>query len=368
MYNRILATTAVVLFLLTSLAIGGYGPTGESAQKLSSNSFNQLGLQSNADEAVLEAVAPETAASYPGTELATYTDQTPPENHLGKLMPLDIMNSPPTYLYYGGSYVGWPDFKSIFPQGSAGLWIERAHGWSWYVTLPQGAWTRELLYVPMPSQVTMYEIYPPGYVMSYNFGYAQPGYYYIWFYADTLGRHRNVFATNGEYSNTAIIDVYSMTVPPNPIPPGPSPKEQCEQNPVCDWYNGQCHCRGFDPDSLEKIKCLQNPVCSWYNGHCYCKGFNPDNPEKEQCEQNPTCSWTNGHCYCKGFNPDRGPGPVPTPPPVPTPTTDTCEDNPSCHLVDGNCLCTGFGTGDDSMDMIGTGFKTTTDQTAELTQ
>jgi hypothetical protein len=118
MHNRVLSTTAIVLFILTGLAMGGYGPTGESAQKLSSSSSNQLGLQSNADEAVLEAAAPQTAASNPGTELATYTDQTPPGNQLGELMPLDIMNSPPTYLYYGGSYVGWPDFTSIFPQGS----------------------------------------------------------------------------------------------------------------------------------------------------------------------------------------------------------------------------------------------------------
>jgi hypothetical protein len=226
MYTRILATTAIVLFILTGLSMGGYGPTGESAQKLSPDSFNQLGLQSNADEAVLGATLPEMAASNPGTELATYTGQTPPGNQQGKLMPLDIMNSPPTYLYYGGSYVGLPDFTSIFPQGSAGLWIERSHGWSWYATLPQGAWARELLYVPTLSPVTIYEIYPAGYVMSYNFGYAQPGYYYIWFYADTPGRHRNVFATNGEYSNTVIIDVYSMNVPPSPIPPGPSPKEQ----------------------------------------------------------------------------------------------------------------------------------------------
>jgi hypothetical protein len=350
--NRTFIQIALSFLLLTSLALGDYDISGGTeAKNLSMAEFNALGIESQSDEAALGSalgtVAPQVAATEGGTEVAAYTDQAPPTGQLGKVLPSDISASYPMYIYYDGSYLGWNDFSATFPTSQPGLWIERAAGWSWYATMPLGGFARELLYVPAPSPLTMYEIYPGGYVRSYDLGFTQPGYYYIWYYADSPGRHRSVLATNSGFSNMVVIDVYSPQ-PPRPTPP--SPKEQCESNSLCSWANGQCLCRGFNPDNPEKDKCEENPTCDWFNGQCYCRGFNSDGSEKAKCEQNPECSWANGQCLCRGLNPPEPepmPGPEPGPEPEPTPDSNpakiSCEQNPSCHWADGRCLCTGFG-------------------------
>ncbi|MCJ7443076.1 MAG: hypothetical protein MUO26_00845 [Methanotrichaceae archaeon] len=370
MTQKTSACIALVILLLTGLSLGGFDLAGESKSKnLSMSDLTNLGLESHIENAVPNADAPQAAATDAGTELAIYSDQAPPATDLGKMLSTDISASTPRYIYYDGNYLGWNDFSATFPGNSPGLWIERAAGWSWYATLPLGGWTRELMYVPAPSPLTMYEIYPSEYVMSYYLGSINPGYYYIWFYADTPGRHRNVFATNNSYSNTIIIDVYSP-LPPRPTPL--SPREQCEQNPQCSWVNEQCYCRGFYPDNPEKEKCEQNPQCDWVNERCYCRGIPPD-PEREKCEQNPTCNWANGRCLCTGFIPNDNlekqrceqnptcnwadnqclctglnppvpePGPTPEPAPSPNPAKESCEQNPSCQWSGSKCYCMGLG-------------------------
>lgn len=351
MTDRIFARIVIVFLLLTGLSLGGYDLSGGTASKnLSIAEFTALGSESQTGNAILNAGAPQASATIAGTELAAYTNQSPPTMDLGKLQFINIAANEPMYIYYNGSYFGWNDFTATFPSSRPSMWIERAAGWSWYATLPLGGWTRELLYVPAPSPITLYELYPGDYVMGYDLGFVQPGYYYIWYYADTPGRHRTVLATSSGYSNTVIIDIYSPA-PPTPTPP--SPEQQCESNSLCSWANGQCLCRGFNPDNPEKDKCEENPTCDWFNGNCYCRGFNPTNPEKEKCEQNPECSWANGQCLCTGFKPEPTPTPMPTPAPMPAPSPEptpepnpaqvTCERNPTCQWADGRCLCTGFG-------------------------
>ena len=90
-----------------------------------------------------------------------------------------------------------------------------------YATLPLRGWARELLYVPAASSLTLYELYPGGFVRGYSLGFVQPGYYYIWYYADTPGRHSSVFATGSSYSNTVIVDVYALPVYTKPVHPVP---------------------------------------------------------------------------------------------------------------------------------------------------
>ncbi|MDM7913460.1 MAG: hypothetical protein QUS09_10215 [Methanotrichaceae archaeon] len=301
MTNQTLIRIILSFFLLTYLALGDYDVSGGAeAKNLSMAEFNALGIESQAEEAALGAGAPQVAATSAGTELAVYSDQAPSAQELGKVLPSDISANYPMYIYYDGSYLGWNDFSATFPTSQPGLWIERAAGWSWYATMPLGAWAKELLYVPTSSPLTLYEIYPGGYVRSYDLGFAQPGYYYIWYYADSPGRHRSILATSTGFSNMVVIDVYSPQ-PPRPTPP--SPKEQCESNPLCSWANGQCLCRGWNPDNPEKEKCEENPTCDWFNGHCYCRGLIPDDSEKEKCEQNPSCHWVDGRCLCTGFGP-----------------------------------------------------------------
>jgi hypothetical protein len=43
----------------------------------------------------------------------------------------------------------------------------------------------------------MYEIYPGGYVLGNNLGLVQPGYYYIWYYADAQDGTQHILHTAG---------------------------------------------------------------------------------------------------------------------------------------------------------------------------
>ncbi|MGA9099914.1 MAG: hypothetical protein WB392_13390 [Methanotrichaceae archaeon] len=346
MTNRTSIYIMIGFLLLAGTALGGLDQSGDKgAKNLSMADFSALGVDNNAENDITNAGAPEATAADPGTEVAAYTDQAPPAADLDKLMPSSITTNPPRYMYYNGDYLSWSDFSATFSGNQPGLWIERAVSWSLYATLPLGGWTQELLYVPTPTPLTMYEIYSGGFVIGYNLGYVQPGYYYVWYYADTLGRHRNVFATSTGYSNAVIIDVYPVQPYPKPIKP--DPKKECEKNPNCHYVNGNCYCTMPAPDP--KKECESKSYCHWVNGQCLCTM--PD-PEKEQCESNPLCDYVDGHCYCRGLKPEPEPQPAPMPGPVPNPNPEPynpapnpvaeCEQNPSCHWVNGQCLCTGL--------------------------
>ncbi|MDD1750208.1 MAG: hypothetical protein LUO89_10075 [Methanothrix sp.] len=314
---------AVAAFLLCSLSMGGLDQSGNiNAMNMTASDFSAQVPLSNAQEAFVDVGAPQLTSTDAGTENAVYTEQAPPVADLKKLMPSAVLTSPPRYMYYNGDYLAWNDFTTTFPSNKPGLWIERAVSWTLYATLPWGGWTRELIYVPQASPVTMYETYPGGYVLGYNLGLVQPGYYYIWYYADVIGRHSSLFATNSGYSNAVVIDVYSSSnyIKPNPPIPKPSPKEECEKNPLCHWVNGQCLCTG-DIDT-----------------------------EKEKCEANSLCDWVNGQCYCRGLDPEPMPGPVPNPTPKPDPEPFNPAPNPvaecqqsGCQWANGRCNCMGLG-------------------------
>ena len=152
MRNNAILKFATVLLLLTGLCQGGYDQSGGTgAENLSMAEFASLGSGSQTEGAVLIAGAPQDVATDLGTELAIYSDRAPPSTELRKLQSLDLALYPPTYIYFYGGYLGWNDFKTTFSPSSAGLWIERAAGWSWYATMPLGGWAHELLYVPVAS-------------------------------------------------------------------------------------------------------------------------------------------------------------------------------------------------------------------------
>jgi hypothetical protein len=54
----------------------------------------------------------------------------------------------------------------------------------------------------------LYEFYPDGSIKLYSYGFATPGYKYIWFYADTPGRHVTLFTIFDKPSNYITIDVF----------------------------------------------------------------------------------------------------------------------------------------------------------------
>jgi len=286
----------ITLFIFTGIALGGYDLSASTrTENLTADNPAVQSLETDTGSALADSAAPQVPAAQPGTQNALYVSQTPVKTDLKGLMPFNGKVSPSTNVFYKGTYMGWNGFASQFPSTSAGLWIERSAGWSLYATMPLGGWSRELLYVPITSPIFMYEIYPGGFVMRYNLGVVQPGYYYLWYYADTPGRHIEVLGINSGYSNKVIVDVYTISVPPKPVPP--DPKKECEKNPNCHWANGQCLCTMPDPGPMPGP--VPNPVA--------------------ECEKNPNCHWANGQCLCTMPNPEPMPGPVPNPTPEPTP-------------------------------------------------
>lgn len=255
------------IIFISGLALGGYDLERGSAANMSMGDFTSL-LQSSGEEEAFPEI-PEAAASS-AVESAAYISQAPPETDVGELLPLDDM-SQSSYVYYSGSYMPWDRFSAIFPESTPGMWIRRHSGWSWYATMPLGAWTEMLIFIPDASPVSIYEIYPQGFVWRYDLGYATPGFYRIWYYADIVGRHECLLYSGGRFSNRVVVDVYHWA-PPGP-PPGPSPREICESNPQCSWVNGKCYCRGLIPEDPEKQQCEQNPMCHWVNGQCLCTGL-----------------------------------------------------------------------------------------------
>lgn len=321
MKNRILVWAPVVLlFFFIGLAVGDYSlPGSMGAENLSRGSPIAQSLEANTVDALAEAMAPQQTATEPGTESALYTNQMPLETNLKGLVPFDVKESAPN-LFYKGSYQELSGFNNIFPSSAAWLWIERSTGWSWYATMPLEGWARELLYVPIASPVYLYEIYPDMHTRKYDLGFAQPGYYYIWYYADTPGRYLNVLGVSGDYSNTVVIDVYAA-LNPKPTPSKPDPKKECEKRGFpCYWQDGKCNCQPA-PNPVDE--CEKKPGCTWANGECQC--FTPVPNPVAECEKQPGCTWANGECQCfrPVPNPNPGPQPNPEPPgPVPNPTPD----------------------------------------------
>jgi len=348
---------AIATLLLCSISLGGLDQSGNSgADNMTITQFNALVPSGNLESAFVDSGAPQATSVDAGTEVAAYTNQAPTATDLKTLMPSAVLSNPPRYMYYNGDYLAWNDFSTTFPSNNPGLWIERAVSWTLYATMPWGGWARELLYVPQTSPVIMYEIYPGGYVMGYNLGTVQSGYYYIWYYADSPGRHRNLFATNVGYSNAVIVDVYSSAIGPVPKP-APDPRKECEarssDTQTCEWRDGRCQCYmkpAPNPVADCEARSSDTQTCEWRDGDCQCYMKPAPNPVAE-CESNPLCDYVDGQCYCRGFNPEPMPGPVPNPNPEPEPFNPApnpvadCPDG--CYYANGRCNCMGAGIGSD---------------------
>lgn len=138
---------------------------------------------------------------------ATYTTQAPPVTQQKVLLNYDVLTAPPTAVYYSGTFMPWASFSQTFPANSPALWVASSAGWSWYATCPTGGWIQNLMYVPYTGTMKMYEFYPDGTIKLYSYGFNTPGYKYIWFYADTPGRHMSLFTLFDKPSNYITIDV-----------------------------------------------------------------------------------------------------------------------------------------------------------------
>lgn len=145
--------------------------------------------------------------SYDSTVGAYYTTVTPPAAEQKALITYNPAAAPPTAVYYQGTYVPWSSFAITFPKTSPAFWVSTYSGWSWYAVCPLHGWVRELMYVPQTGTLKLYEIYPTGKTKLYSYGWASPGYKYIWFYGDTPGRHIAIFTVSDTPSNAVTVDV-----------------------------------------------------------------------------------------------------------------------------------------------------------------
>jgi len=139
---------------------------------------------------------------------ATYTTQAPPVTEQKVLLNYDVQTAPPTAVYYSGTFMPWSSYTHVFPANTPALWLASSAGWSWYANCPTGGWVQELMYVPFTGTLKLYEFYPDGTVKLYSYGFQTPGYKYMWFYADTPGRHITLFTISDKPSNYIAIDVY----------------------------------------------------------------------------------------------------------------------------------------------------------------
>lgn len=141
------------------------------------------------------------------TVTAISTNQAPPATQQNVLLSYNVQTSPPSSVYYSGSYMPWSSFTQSYPTSTPGLWVASNVGWSWYASCPVGGWIQNLMYVPYTGTMKLYEFYPDGSVKLYSYGFATPGYKYIWFYADKAGRHVTLFTIFDKPSNYIAIDV-----------------------------------------------------------------------------------------------------------------------------------------------------------------
>ena len=110
-------------------------------------------------------------------------------------------------MYYNQVMQPWGTFVSIFPKNMAMLWVNTQVGWQWYATCPLGGWAQMIMFVPQTGSLGLYEVYPDRTVKYYDYGYATPGYHYIWFNGDTPGRHTLFITVEKIPSNSVAFDV-----------------------------------------------------------------------------------------------------------------------------------------------------------------
>jgi hypothetical protein len=141
------------------------------------------------------------------TITAISTTQAPPVTQQKVLLSYNVQTAPPTAVYFSGTFMPWASFYQVFPSNTPALWVASSAGWSWYATCPVGGWVQNLMYVPYTGTMKLYEFYPSGIIKLYSYGFHTPGYKYIWFYADTPGRHISLFTVFDKPSNYIVIDV-----------------------------------------------------------------------------------------------------------------------------------------------------------------
>jgi len=132
---------------------------------------------------------------------------SPPSNTQQTLLAYNILQYQPAAVFYNQQMLPWMTFIPLFPKNMPMLWVNTQPGWQWYATCPLGGWAQMIMFVPQTASLGLYEVYPDRTVRYHDYGYATPGYHYIWFNGDTPGRHTLFITVDKIPSNSVAFDV-----------------------------------------------------------------------------------------------------------------------------------------------------------------
>jgi hypothetical protein len=187
------------------------GPSYGSYAGLNGSSFNTHTKELSANNNTASASATPPAATAPTSSAEAYVFSEPAEPEKDVLLNYTVPNEEQSLVYYHNIMLDWRTFVSSFPQNIPMFWVKTQGGWQCYSMCPLGGWLKEIMFIPDSGRLRMYETYPNQTVFYYDFGYATPGYHYIWFNGDTPGRHVQMITVDHMPSNVLIFDVSSSS-------------------------------------------------------------------------------------------------------------------------------------------------------------
>jgi hypothetical protein len=171
------------------------------------SSFNVYPKGSSANSKTTSSSATQPAATAPASSAEAYVFSEPTESEKDVLLKYTAPNEENSLVYYHNIMLDWRTFVSSFPEDRPMFWVNTKGGWQWYSTCPLGGWLKEIMFIPKSGKLRMYETYPNQTVYYYDYGYATPGYHYIWFNGDTPGKHTQFITVDHIPSNVLFFDV-----------------------------------------------------------------------------------------------------------------------------------------------------------------
>jgi hypothetical protein len=191
---------------------GGYGETSitysssgyydqSTSGQGSGYSFNTIPRKTTTTVVQPQTIQPSTIAP------AAQTFQAPQATGQQEALTYNILANQPVAVFYAQAIQPWQTFVSIFPKNIPMFWVNTQAGWQWYATCPLGGWAQEIMFIPQTGSLGVYEVYPDRNTKYYDYGYATPGYHYIWFNGDTPGRHTLFITVDKIPSNSVAFDV-----------------------------------------------------------------------------------------------------------------------------------------------------------------
>jgi hypothetical protein len=191
------------------ISAGNYGETTNTYSSSSGMSNDNSAYPNTAAQTPYSfSTVPRTTQFQTGTSsAAALTFQAPRYPDQQTLLTYDILANQPDSVFFNQVTQPWQTFASSFPKNMPAFWVKTQTGWQWSATCPLDGWAQEIMFIPHTGTLGAYEIYPDRTTKYYTYGYATPGYHYIWFHGDAPGRHMSIITVDNMPSNAVAIDV-----------------------------------------------------------------------------------------------------------------------------------------------------------------